>query len=282
MGDFHGKFQKKWERLIKKEKIGLVVSVGDFKPFSMKKLFFEKIYKKNQDKELWDFIGRKKFKELHLKDMRAAESVLRKMQRLEVPVFTVFGNNDWSKWPEAIDEQFFVKEGKKRWKWPYQDFFTPLVKKYSNIHDINYSYKRLGDYVLIGGGPSSFPGRVKSKNYKKLKSKLDKLFREFSKQNRKGKVIFISHNVPYNTKLDLITDKKSHKKARGKHYGSKLVRRIIEKYQPALHIGGHIHERQGKSKLGKTLCINTGGAHDGEAAIIKIEDNGKIGVRFIK
>ena len=68
---------------------------------------------------------------------------------------------------------------------------------------------------------------------------------------------------------------------RGKHYGSKLIKRIINRYQPVLAIGGHIHEGVGRQKLKKTLILNPGAALDGRAAIIDI-DNKKIKVKFIK
>ena len=40
--------------------------------------------------------------------------------------------------------------------------------------------------------------------------------------------------------------------------GSTAVRRIIEEYQPALSVHGHIHESGGERKIGKTVCINPG------------------------
>ena len=40
--------------------------------------------------------------------------------------------------------------------------------------------------------------------------------------------------------------------------GSTAVRRIIEKYQPALSVHGHIHESGGERRIGDTLSINPG------------------------
>ena len=40
--------------------------------------------------------------------------------------------------------------------------------------------------------------------------------------------------------------------------GSTAVRQIIEKYQPALSVHGHIHESGGERKIGDTLSINPG------------------------
>jgi len=92
------------------------------------------------------------------------------------------------------------------------------------------------------------------KYYLKLLKKYDKLFR--SAINRKKPIIFLSHNVPFNTPLDKIINKDSPR--HGYHYGSLIAREMIEKYQPLVCIGGHMHEHFGKCKIGKTICINAG------------------------
>jgi hypothetical protein len=69
-------------------------------------------------------------------------------------------------------------------------------------------------------------------------------------------VIFDSHNVPFNTKLDTIVNQKS--PSNGLHYGSIITREIVEKYQPPVCISGHMHEHFGKDNIGKTVCINSG------------------------
>lgn len=40
--------------------------------------------------------------------------------------------------------------------------------------------------------------------------------------------------------------------------GSTAVRDVIERYQPALALHGHIHESRGTAKVGRTVCINPG------------------------
>ena len=59
IGDFHGKFPRKFEKLIKREKIDLVVSNGDFFPFIYRDLWFKHCY--HTDVDLWEVIGRKKY-----------------------------------------------------------------------------------------------------------------------------------------------------------------------------------------------------------------------------
>ena len=276
IGDFHGKFQKKWERLIRKEKVDVVASNGDFLPFHYRKLWFKHCFAK--DVELWEVTGKKKYKGLILEDLRRGEDVLKKLDKLPVPVVTTLGNIDYSS-PDDVKD---IKKpsGKKLWGWDRKNFFIERLKKYKNIKRVDYRFVRIGDFVFIGGRGHTIPGRVKSKAFKKHRAKLDKLFKKFGKENKDGRVIFLTHNMPYNMKLDKI-GMKAHEMVRGKHYGSKMFRRIIEKHQPVVQIGGHIHESWGRQKLGKTMCVNTGAAHEGKAAVIEIVGK-KVKVKFIK
>ncbi len=278
IGDFHGTFSSKFKKIIKKEKIDLVVSNGDFFPFTYRELWFKYCYK--TDKELWDVIGRAKYKKLILEDLRRGEHAIRTLNNVPVQVITVVGNNDHTRVNDQYPKLAFGQHGKPDWKWASQDFFSKVIKKYSNIKRFDYSYFCFGEYVFIGAYGGSSPGKVTSSAYRKHKKLLDRLFERFRKENKDRKVIFVSHNVPYNTKLDKITAKDAPKIVKGKHYGSKLVRRTIEKWGPILHIGGHIHEGFGDTKIGKTFCLNIGSAHEGQGAIIDLDKGMK--VRFIK
>ena len=61
-----------------------------------------------------------------------------------------------------------------------------------------------------------------------------------------------------------------------------MARRIINQHHPILHFGGHVHEAKGKDKLGRTILINPGAAHEGKAAVVEL-DNGKVKkVKFIR
>ena len=285
IGDFHGGFPKKFEKLIDKEKIDIVLSNGDYLPFHYRDLWFKHCYGK--DIELWEVIGKEKYKKLILRDLREGERVLKKLNALKIPVVTVLGNIDYPSADDIMDDSQDVHDKKRIWKYESERIkrFFKLIKSYKNIHRVDYSYWKFGDYIFIGARGHSNRGRVKSKAYRKHKKILEKLFRKFNKENKEGKVIFLTHNVIYKTKLDKVS-KKAHKLVRGKHLGSKMFRRIIKKFQPVLHIGGHIHESRGKDKLGKTILINPGAAHEGKAAIIEIPDfedkRGKIKVKFIK
>ncbi|MFH1325465.1 MAG: metallophosphoesterase [archaeon] len=274
IGDYAGKLPEKFKNIVQKEKIDLVLSNGDYCPFSLRKLYFKYAYKKDVD--FLKIIGKKKYKESALRDISKGEEIVKKLNKFSVPVFSVLGNNDYP----AND----VVDMKKSWKfeWDILKNFEKVFKKYKNVKRIDYTYVKFGGYIFIGARGHSYPGRVKSKAYKKHRKILEKLFRKFRKENKERRVIFLSHNVPYDTKLDIIKGLEAHEKARGKHYGSKLIRRIIDKYHPVLHIAGHIDEGRGKQKLGRTLAINCGPADKGYGVIIDINKKGKIKTKFLR
>jgi len=285
LGDFHGKLPVQLIKKIKSEKPDLIVSVGDYFPFYYKKLFFKHSYGK--DVELWEVIGKKKLRELINKDLKKGEELIKKINNLPMPVISVIGNSDYARAHDCYDIEN-VKKG-KTWKWEAQDFFSRIIRKYSNIKRFDYGFFKFKNLIFIGAYGHSFPGYVKSKSYKKYKIKLDKLFEKFKKENKKGRVIFVFHNMPYNCKLDKIRDKSAPEIVRGKHYGSKLIRRVIDKHQPVLGIGGHLHENQGKCNIfktgkRKTIVVNSGAACEGKAAIIEFDEKkGKVkSIRFIE
>jgi len=80
IGDFHGKFPAKLKK--KAKKIDLVVSLGDFCPFSLRKEFFKYSYRK-ENSELWEFIGKKKVKEKTLTDLKKGEKILKILNKLK-------------------------------------------------------------------------------------------------------------------------------------------------------------------------------------------------------
>lgn len=271
IGDFHGNFPKSILKIIEKEKIDLVLSNGDYFPFWYRKLWFKHCY--GTDKELWEVIGKKKYKEYILKDLKLGEISLQGLNSLSVPVFTTVGNLDYSRYNDVFNRDVW---GEGEWKWDNQDFFSRILKKYPHIKRIDYKSVKFGDFVLIGAMGGSNIGHPESPAFKKHIKILENLF----KKSKGKKVIFLSHNVPNNTKLDKAS-MKAHKAVRGKHLGSLLVRKAIDKWKPLVHIGGHMHEGRGIQRVGKTICVNPGAVHEGQAAIIEILNN-KVRTKLIK
>jgi Icc-related predicted phosphoesterase len=276
IGDLHGEFPKFIPNFIKKQKVDLVISTGDYSPFSTKKLFFKYVYGK-KDVELWEIIGKEKYKRMTLKDHKKGETVIRKLNSLPIPVITVLGNHDYSFPDDVADVKKPSPSRFWKWDWDERIILSKFIDKMPNIKKIDYNYIKFGGLIFVGARGHSFPGHVKSKAYKKSREKLEKIFRKFKKENKERKLIFISHVPPYNTKIDLIHAKDAHKKVKGKHYGSKLFKRILQKYQPILSISGHIEESRGKDKIRKTTIINAGSTHHGDYVLIDIDENkGKI------
>ena len=269
VGDFHGKFPKSISKIVRKQNIDAVISNGDYCPFYYRELWFKHSYRTKT--ELWEVIGKKKMRELLKKDLKSGEDTLRKLNNLKIPIFTVAGNLDYINYSDVSDKNY-----KPKWVWYDQDFFAKLIKKYSNILRFDYKQFNFGGFCFIGAYGQTFPGNVKSKSYNKHKKILNNFF--FKNKNRR--IIFVSHNVPYNTKLDKIGSH-AHVLVRGKHFGSKLIRRTIDKWQPLIHIGGHIHEGRGIQKIGKTICINQGSVHENQGAILEIIKD-KVKVNLIK
>jgi len=262
VGDFHGKFPMKIKKKITKEDIDLIVSIGDYFPWSFKKEFFKYCYK--TDKELWEILGKGIYKKGFLEDLSVGENILKNLNSSKTPVVTVVGNYDSHNYTDDHD----VK--KSKWAWINQDFFSMIIKKYSNIKRIDYGVIKIGGIVLIGAYGGSFPGKVKSKAYRKYRKKLDNLFKKYQKENVAGKVIFVSHNVPYGSKFSKI----GKGKYKGVEKGSKLIRRIIDRYQPTLSLCGHMHEHQGKIRIGKTVIVNSGAVLEGKCALINFDEIG--------
>jgi Icc-related predicted phosphoesterase len=80
--------------------------------------------------------------------------------------------------------------------------------------------------------------------------------------------IFNIHVPPHNTTLDQCPelDEELRPVHRGGNpimtsAGSTAVRELIEAYQPALGLHGHIHEGRGVARIGRTVCVNPGSSY---------------------
>ena len=98
---------------------------------------------------------------------------------------------------------------------------------------------------------------------------------------RPASALMALHVPPYDSGLDVCPELDENLKivARGgqilmKPVGSPAVRRLIERVQPLVTLHGHIHEAPGHTRIGRTLCINSGSEYaEGimKAAIINLE-----------
>jgi Icc-related predicted phosphoesterase len=86
-----------------------------------------------------------------------------------------------------------------------------------------------------------------------------------------GQLIQVTHNPPFNCKLDIVQS--------GIHVGSNVVKNFIESKTPIVAISSHIHEARGTDRLKNTFLMNSGKFSEGYFGIINIEKkivNGKV------
>jgi len=254
VGDLHGKIPK-----IHFKDFDAIIAPGDFCSDEMKPWIFKALRKSLEDSsfdlEWYHMVGKRKAKQMILKSVANGRKVLKKLNSYNVPVFIVPGNWEW------------IEGSDNEWKYLNKDHYTPMLKGLDNIIDCHHALIEFEGYNIIGYGVSSGPeypqDKKELKRYykpelKEMKKEFNYIIKNMSHLFKKAKhpTIFLSHNVPYNTAIDKITDKSSPRY--GMHYGSVVTRKLIEKFQPVICIGGHMHEHFGKTKIKKTVCVNTG------------------------
>ncbi len=106
----------------------------------------------------------------------------------------------------------------------------------------------IDDYAFFCGGGGGF-SKFDEPFHKKFVSFIEDVKKRELKEKRHFKLIVMSHAPPFETNLDDL----------GYHVGCKSYTTIINEYQPALYICGHIHETAGiVEHIGKTIAINPG------------------------
>jgi Icc-related predicted phosphoesterase len=246
IGDLHGEMPK-----IPEEGFDMVLCVGDIcgGTDEMRESMFEAI---DPEKSWFEIFGEEEAKEAVRNSIQDGEKILEELNSLYVPVFTVPGNWDWT--GENSDWGFLDGKG-----------YPELLEEFENIQDLNFSAQEFEDFVVIGYGPCSGPEVPQYEDDKPGEEELERIQREYSEKkeeldellrNVDKKVIFLSHNVPQDTSLDKIENPESPR--HGRHYGSIIVRELIEKFSPEYSIAGHMHEGEGRETLGETECLNTG------------------------
>jgi Icc-related predicted phosphoesterase len=260
IGDLHGKKPK-----IHYKDFDAIIAPGDFcsdkgirEPY---KITYKEFLKNPENyREWWEITGKRKAKKIIKSSIDSARRIMKFLNSFNVPVYLVPGNWDL----EYIEGE--------EWDYLERDFFQDYVMRgLKNCFNCDGKiFDVLKEYRIIGYGRVNGPELYRYRGYSKLFSKKDltknrkryaKLVDSYDKKFKRAKkskkpLIFLSHNVPFNTKLDKITDKKSERY--GYHYGSNLVRKMILKHKPLVGVGGHMHEHFGKCKLGNTTVINSG------------------------
>lgn len=127
----------------------------------------------------------------------------------------------------------------------------PEVTHYFETQDASLHCRSFekNEITFVGVGfslpcPGTTPGEVRDEEFKLL---FDKALQDISKEQT---TVFLIHQPPYNTLNDRVGP--------GHHVGSKVIRAVIEEYQPLVCFMGHIHEGIGIDSIGKTKTINPG------------------------
>jgi len=284
LGDFHGKLSNSIFNKIKKEKPDFILSPGDFCGNKrLGKIIFKYIYHKSYD-EVSSKI-KKEYEHLEHVSFSAGVSVINKLKKLKITIIAIHGNWDPTPYPYDIGGDKKLEFGS----------FKKLEDKTFRLSD--FSLIKHKDFILVCGGSSSCPGipsfdKFKEefnmssgymekqealiyflkarREYSRRKHIYKKLFTKAKRISKGRKIIFMTHNCPYKTKLDIIKNKNAPKSAKKKHTGSFLERKIIEKFQPNIVICGHMHENFGQDKIGKSIIYNAGSAADGKFKILEI------------
>ncbi|MHA1372192.1 MAG: metallophosphoesterase family protein, partial [Promethearchaeota archaeon] len=171
-------------------------------------------------------------------------------------VYYIPGNHDH---PQVTRQHDFIPKN-----------FMVLHNKYKIIEDPDSRLR----FIIIGfGGAKIGIYNNFAFSEQQIFESLKNLFEKTNsfRNDKEIKTILMTHDAPYNTKLDFNVVKK--------HVGSFSIRKIIEIYQPSLALSGHIHESPGIDKIGRSLLVNAGEGKYGRYAIIKIDEN-KINIKI--
>jgi len=301
IGDLHGE-----KPVVRTRGFDCIVCVGDIcgdkKISKLYKEWFK--YKKKNPEDSLDVdefflsigYGEKKIKKLEAESLRTGKKILKYLSSFGRPIFLVPGN-----WDQSYGESRIKDMTKSEYNYfkVWLDRFNgneinpKLIKGLRNIFDCQFEMHNFMGVNFIGYGLScanenpvtsldkeSFSKKefdLLKNSYNKI---VDRLINSYGDKNNKLPCVFISHNVPYNIKLDVIKEKNSF--AYGKHLGSSVSRVFCLRRKPDLCLAGHIHEGKGKCVLGKTLVVNPGYGKEAKVLIDFDEVSGKVrGVNFL-
>ncbi|HOC96745.1 MAG TPA: metallophosphoesterase [Candidatus Pacearchaeota archaeon] len=254
VGDPHGEVNK--IKNISLREIDLVLITGDIgKADFARKRFFEDIKRQKEGLPKLE-LTKTDVKRIYSEIYDSTMGILKYISKT-VPTYSILGNvgADMIKGSEVKKD-----ETKFKVKLPY------LREGVSNLNNFylvknavrNISGLRIGflEYFIDTSWVKEFKPSDYNKKLKKAKKETVKAKRILN--NFKSLDILVCHQPPYGY-LDKVSPKYNPPKDWiGKHAGSKVILDYIKKYQPKYVFCGHIHEGEGKAKIGKTEVYNLG------------------------
>ncbi len=289
LGDFHGKVPLKLRKIVEKEDFDLIIGLGDYagieewRPYILYSLGLDD---KKERKSPVEFFGKRRFDALVKKDFKGGEKVLNFLSGLRAPFISIFGNGD-DEWYDYPFDEGLLELDNSRWKY---------LSSLKNFKDITYGSCEFGGISILGLGgyvdvkENHDEGSLGYMNALKRLDKTQKKLRKLTKGLNSDSKIFAFH-YPMRGVFDVVKEKGS--KYSGKSIGIDSFREVVEREQPGLVLCGHMHEYQGKKRLGRTLVVNPGAACEGKCAFVDFsprddsgdpdEGKGRVkSVRFVK
>lgn len=243
------KFIKALPSLVKKERVDAVLFGGDLCDMSPMRSLIFKHWDRLKKESLPSILGARRYLKLFKTVADSMDIVLETFSQLSVPVYAIYGNNDVPRTKKGIPGL--------------------LRRKPSNVHILKQNAVRLGEVMLIGfcGYRGIRAKGLSRKVTKALREKNARFQQQLSTLGRKVRntTVFMAHDVPYG-----VFDKVDYPESpmHGKRIGDPLIRKALEKYQPTYYLCGHMHEYEGKRKLGKTTIIKLGPGFEGKYVIV--------------
>jgi len=141
----------------------------------------------------------------------------------------------------------------------YPDVRFFLEKEGVSLHGRIVEYEGI---IFTGiGGSLPCPGRTPNEY---AEGEIENILNGIAEKIPSGsKVVFVTHEPPYDTMCDLTRA--------GQHVGSRAVRDFIEKVRPLLVVCGHIHESRAIDEIGETKIVNPGPIIDGVYMLSEIK-----------
>jgi len=253
IGDPHGNLEK--IKKIPLKNVDLILLTGDLGKADLARARFFKNEERRKKglPELEEDVeyAEKSWNEIHYSTVNLLKYLLR-----YAPIYTIWGNVGTS----MIKSSFHRKEEEK-----YNIKLPNLGEDIRNLNNFYIVKNRLRNTNRIRIGfleyftDNSWIKEFNEKDKKRIKGakKQTEKARRVLKRFGNDLDILLCHQPPYKI-LDKINFPGSPKHHQGKHAGSKVILNYIKRHQPKYVFCGHIHEGQGKVKIGKTQVYNLG------------------------
>jgi hypothetical protein len=261
LADIHGS-EKNLDLLLnhfEQEKVNLVLIAGDIAATVNYKLIIRSFIssKKISRSYYANYVYSSALELFDKFQIKSLKKILKRLNSCSFPAILISGNS------ETNNARLFLKEesDKSNNLFFIDEDLLQLPKL--KITFVGYSGTMPAVYRRAFASPGEKPLTQMREELEKVESKV---------KDSTDPVIFLTHDAPYGTKLDIISSRKE-------QGGNKAITEFIEKVKPLINIHGHIHENRGIDRIGKTLLINPGAVVDGRGAIY---DYNKTSLRMLE